>query len=119
MSAPTTVRLNGIRVFGRVGHTEEERIVGNHIEVDVELVLPIDPGREHDLEGTVDYREIHRRVEATVKDGDHPLLEGLASDLLSALEPLRWDQATVTVRKPQPPFGGVVDSAEVEMTRRR
>lgn len=119
MTGPATIRLNGIRVFGRVGHTEEERIVGNHIEVDVELVLPIEPGSEHDLAGTVDYREIHQRVEATVKDGDHPLLEGLASDLLDALEPLGWQTATVRVRKPQPPFEGVVDSAEVEMTRER
>lgn len=119
MTDPATIRLNGVRVFGRVGHTEEERIVGNHIEVDVELVLPLEPGTEHDLAGTVDYREIHRLVEETVEDGEHPLLEGLASDLLSALEALRWETATVRVRKPQPPFQGVVASAEVEMTRSR
>lgn len=119
MTDEATIRLEGIRVFGRVGHTEEERIVGNQIEVDVELFVPIEPGTEHELAGTVDYREIHRLVTATVKEGDHPLLEGLASDLLTALAPLDWAQATVRVRKPRPPFDGVVERAEVEMTRTR
>lgn len=111
------LRLTGMRFFGSIGHSPEEREVGAHVEVDVELVIGLEPGPVHALERTVDYREVHERVERVVESGEHPLLEGLAGEVLDALEGLGWKTATVRVRKEAPPMGGNVRHAEIEVTR--
>lgn len=113
----TRLRLVGMRFFGSIGHSPEEREVGAHVEVDVELSIRLEGGAVHALDRTVDYREVHDRIERVIEDGEHPLLEGLASEVLDALEGLSWEEATVRVRKEAPPLGGTMRHAEVEMTR--
>lgn len=111
------LRLEGMRFFGRIGHTEEEREVGTHVEVDVELEVPLREGPAHALSRTVDYREVHDRLESLIEEGEHPLLEGLAEEVLDALEGLGWIEAVVRVRKKAPPIGGTMRSAEIELGR--
>lgn len=111
------MRLDGMRFFGRIGHSEEEREVGAHVEVDVELVIPLREGPVHALSRTVDYREVHDRIETLVSEGEHPLLEGLAEEILEALEGLGWTEATVRVRKQAPPISGTIGHAEIELSR--
>lgn len=111
------MRLRGMRFFGRIGHTEEEREVGTHVEVDVELTVPLGEGPAHALSRTVDYREVHDRIEKVVGDGEHPLLEGLAEEILDALEGMNWTDALVRVRKEAPPISGTIGHAEIEIGR--
>lgn len=111
--------LEGMRFFGRIGHTEEERSVGTHVEVDVDLAIPLAEGPSHSLARTVDYREVHDRIEALVAEGEHPLLEGLAEEILDALEPLDWQRCVVRVRKPSPPIDGTMGSAQIQLERDR
>lgn len=119
MSDEKTARmtLDGMRFFGSIGHSPEEREVGAHVEVDVELEVTLGEGPVHALSRTVDYREVHDRIEAVVDDGEHPLLEGLAEEILDALEGLGWQEATVRVRKKAPPISGTMRHAEIEITR--
>lgn len=116
---PPRLTLHGMRFFGRIGHAEPERVVGTHVEVDVELTLALPEGPVHALEGTVDYRSVHDAVRHVVEQGDHPLLEGLAAEVLDALEGFPWTQLVVRVRKPNPPFRGHVAFAQVELSRSR
>ncbi len=109
--------LDGMRFFGSIGHSPEEREVGAHVEVDVELELRLGEGPAHALSRTVDYREVHDRIEDVVSEGEHPLLEGLAEEILDALEGLDWAAATVRVRKEAPPIGGTMRHAEIEISR--
>lgn len=111
--------LDGMRFFGRIGHSEEEREVGAHVDVDVELKVPLQEGPVHALSRTVDYREVHDRIADVVDDGEHPLLEGLAEEILDALEGLDWVEATVRVRKEAPPISGTMRHAEIELSRRQ
>lgn len=111
------MRLEGMRFFGRIGHTEEEREVGTHVEVDVELLIPLEEGPAHSLSRTVDYREVHDRIDELIDDGEHPLLEGLAEEILDAIEGIGWREATVRVRKKAPPISGTMRHAEIELER--
>lgn len=121
MSEDRTARLtlDGMRFFGSIGHSPEEREVGAHVEVDVELELSLGEGPVHALSRTVDYREVHDRIDEVVSDGEHPLLEGLAEEILDALEGLGWQRAVVRVRKESPPIGGTMRHAEIEISRRQ
>ena len=119
MSDQARMRLMGMRFFGRIGHTPEERAVGTHIEVDVELDLSLEGPAVHDLADTVDYRRVHDLVRDVVTAGEHPLLEGLAQSILDALEKVTWREATVRVRKERPPFEGDLPWAEIEIRRER
>ena len=116
---PVTLRLHAMRFFGRIGHTEEERKVGTHVEVDVELVVPLESGPAHSLRRTVDYRDVHAAVESIATTGEHPLLEGLAQEILDGLDTFAWEHALVRVRKPSPPITGQMAHAEVELRRQR
>ncbi len=115
---PATMSLDSMRFFGRIGHTEEEREVGTHVEVDLELEIALAEGPVHALSRTLDYREVHERVEQVITQGEHPLLEGLAEEILDALEGLAWTRAIVRVRKPSPPIQGAIGYAQIEMERR-
>ncbi len=117
MTETARLRLEGMRFFGSIGHSPEEREVGAHVEVDVELSVPLGQGSMHKLSRTVDYREVHERIGAVVDEGEHPLLEGLAGEILDALEGLSWEEATVRVRKKAPPIEGSMRHAEVELSR--
>lgn len=111
--------LDGMRFFGRIGHTEEERSVGTHVEVDVDLEIPLGEGPAHALDRTVDYREVHDRIDEVVSDGEHPLLEGLAEEILDALESLGWQRCRVRVRKQAPPISGTMGYAQIQLERSR
>lgn len=113
------LRLSSMRFFGRIGHSEEERVVGAHVEVDVEVLVELSGGPVHALSRTVDYREVHRLCRGVVEEGDHPLLEGLADELLDALEKVPAKEVVVRVRKPNPPIDGAIAHAEVEVRRVR
>jgi dihydroneopterin aldolase len=111
--------LDEMRFFGRIGHTEEERSVGTHVEVDVDLAIPLEEGPSHSLARTIDYREVHGRIDDVVSEGEHPLLEGLAEEILDALEGLGWQRCVVRVRKRSPPIDGTMGSAQIQLERDR
>lgn len=111
--------LDEMRFFGRIGHTEEERSVGTHVEVDVDLEIPLGEGPAHSLDRTVDYREVHDRIDDVVSEDEHPLLEGLAEEILDALEPLNWQRCVVRVRKRAPPISGTMGAAQIQLERSR
>ncbi len=114
------VYLEGIRVYGHHGHSDEEQLVGQVLEVDVELRLDLRlAGRTDQLEHTTDYQEVFSIVSETVSGGTHRLLENLASDIaLQVLNATRVDEVLVRVDKPQPPVGGVCRRSGVEIVRR-
>ena len=116
---PDKVSLHSIILYGCHGVTEAEQAVGRPFEVDVELSLDLAAaGATDDLGATVDYSAICALVRRVNEAGPYRLLEAFASKIANqilAAFPVR--EVTVRVRKPQPPVGGVVAAAEVEITR--
>jgi dihydroneopterin aldolase len=107
--------------WGRHGYTDEERAEPQPFEVDVELLLNLQPaGVDDDLSQTVDYArafQIARElVEATNFMLVEAIAEGIAHELLRALP---VNEVGVRVRKLRVPVDGRIDHAEVEIWRTR
>jgi len=118
---PDTILLQGIRLEGHHGATDDERSMPQLLEVD--LVVELDlraAGASDDLAGKVDYGpliEICRRV---VETGSYRLLERIAGVIADGLLATPGVLAcTVRVRKLGVPIDADLDFAQVEIRRSR
>lgn len=118
------IRIIAMQFYAYHGALEEERSLGQAFEVDIEVVGDFSPRDEgsDDLHWTVDYTLLYRAVADVFTRGENfHLLETcagvIANTLLKKFQAV--DEATVRVRKPHVPMGGLVKCVEVEVTRRR
>jgi dihydroneopterin aldolase len=121
---PDRLSLLGMRFVARHGVHPPEKVTPQRFEVD--LVLHADlahAGTSDDLSRTVDYGALYQRVAAVVTGRSFDLIEALAEAI--AAEALAFSDASlveaveVSVRKPDAPIGGALDTVEVSITRRR
>jgi dihydroneopterin aldolase len=123
MSSRDKIRLTGMQFYAFHGALEEERTLGQAFELDVEVggdFSKRDEGSD-DLHWTVDYTLLYRAVSEMFMRENYHLLETCASVIANGLLSKfpRVDEATVRVRKPHVPMGGLLKHIEVEVTRRR
>jgi dihydroneopterin aldolase len=114
--------LSNVRLDGRHGYYDWELGRPQPFEVDVELLLDLQPaGLEDDLEQSVDYGRVYEVVRQIVESTSYRLLEALAEaiahELLIGFPSV--DEVAVRVRKPKVQLGGPLDFAGVEIRRRR
>jgi dihydroneopterin aldolase len=107
--------------WGRHGYTEEERAQPQPFEVDVELLLNLQPaGIDDDLARTVDYGRAFEIARELVESTNFKLLEAIAEGIAhELLRVLPVNEVGVRVRKLQVPVSGRIDHAEVEIWRTR
>jgi len=108
--------------YGYHGVHAEERKLGRVFFVDVEMALDLrEPGEADDVARTVDYAEVYALVREIETSKQYALLEALVTDIAAAVLKRfpRVEEVTVRARKPEVPVGGLMDYAEVEITRRR
>jgi dihydroneopterin aldolase len=119
--ARDTIRLTDIALYGFHGVTPAERQVGRLFEVDVELQLDLTAAAEtDDLGATVDYAAVCEIVRRVHEAGPWHLLEAMAGRIAKEIAgAFPVEEVTVRVRKPHPPVGSLVGTAEVEITRRK
>ena len=110
------IRMKNCSIFSRHGvHDEEERL-GQRFYVDA--VLTVDPAKgldEDAIDSTVDYGVAVTVIEKIITGERRFLIEALALDVAKALT-ARFPQireAEITVRKPNAPVPGVLDTVEV------
>ena len=113
------IRLQNMVFYTYDGVYAAEKELGQRLEVDVELHLDLaKPGTSDDPETTPNYAEVYTQIREIVEERTFSLLEAvaeaIAGELLAAHE-LRM--VVVRVRKPNPPVGGLLDYAEIEITR--
>jgi dihydroneopterin aldolase len=116
------VVVHGMVFQARHGVHERERITPQRFEVDVELLLDLQPaGLEDDLARTIDYGRVYETVRTIVESTTFNLIETLAEaiahELLADFPSL--DEVVVRVRKPEVDLGGPVGFAGVQIRRRR
>ena len=113
------VRLTNMIFYGHHGVGEAEREVGGRFSIDVEMVLDLRAaGAGDDLEKTVDYAAVYDLVRRIESHRNYRLLEALAERIAGGvLAGFPVDEVTVRVRKNSVPIVGILDCAEVEITR--
>jgi len=113
--------LRRMEFQGRHGYTEEERAQPQPFEVDVELLLNLQPaGVEDDLERTVDYGRAFEIARELVESTNFKLVEAMAEGIAhELLRVLAVNEVGVRVRKLRVPVNGRIEHAEVEIWRTR
>jgi dihydroneopterin aldolase len=115
------IRLVNMTFYGHHGVDDSERRLGGRFAMDIELVRDLtDAGRTDNLAKTVDYKAVYELIHSIELGKKYLLMEALAHDVaIGILRQFEVDEVTVRARKQSVPLGGLVDYAEVEMTRRK
>jgi dihydroneopterin aldolase len=110
-----------MRFEARHGYYDHEQVTAQPFEVDVELVLNLQPaGVEDDLELTIDYARVYAVVRQIVVSTSFRLLEALAEAIShELLADFDVTEVGIRIRKPGVDLGGPLDHASVEIWRRR
>ena len=119
---PDRIVLDGMVFQARHGVHDREKVNAQRFEVDVELLLDLQPaGLEDDLARTLDYGRVYETVRTIVESTTFNLIEALAEaiahELLSDFPAL--EEVVVRVRKPEVQLGGPLNFAGVQVRRRR
>jgi dihydroneopterin aldolase len=110
-----------MRFEGRHGYYEHELLEPQPFEVDVELVMNLQPaGVDDDLTKTIDYGRVYAIVRQIVESTPFRLLEAIAEAISHELL-IDFDvtEVGIRIRKPKVQLGGPLDHAAVEIWRRR
>lgn len=110
-----------MRFEGRHGYYDHELLAAQPFEVDVELLLNLQPaGVDDDLDKSVDYGKVYDAVRQIVESTSFRLLEALAEAIShELLADFEVNEVGVRVRKPAVKLGGPLDHAAVEIWRHR
>jgi 7,8-dihydroneopterin aldolase/epimerase/oxygenase len=121
MAELARITLAGIGLVGHHGHHAAEKELGQRFEVDVDLWLDIEAAAKTDrLTDAVNYEEVYRLVEKTVRDDRYSLLEALASDIAASIyEGFDVEGVAVRIRKPSVPYCANLGHVEIEVERGR
>ena len=113
--------LTNMRFQGRHGVYEWEQLTAQPFEVDVELMLNLQPaGIDDDIELSVDYGRVYDAVRQIVESTSFRLLEALAEAIShELLADFDVTEVVVRVRKPEVRLDGPLDHAGVEIHRQR
>lgn len=116
------IRLRNAVFYAYHGVLSDEQNLGGKFEVDVDLYGNLSRGAKSDhLRDTVDYTKVYEAIRASVMGKKYFLLEALGETIAQSIlrDFRKISVVTVRVRKPGAPIKGVVDTVEVEVTRRR
>jgi dihydroneopterin aldolase len=123
MDARDEVLLEGLRFYAYHGVNPEERAQGQRFVVDVSLFTDLrGAGQSDDLERTINYSAVYKRIRAIVEGSPRNLIEAVAEEIAAVLMvdfPLAR-AVTVTVRKPEVALkGAMLDTAGIRIHRVR
>lgn len=112
------ISLEGIRLHGNHGFYPEEEILGREFIVDIKVSADIEEAAEEDeLSSSVNYETLYHICNAEFRE-PAKLLETVAQRILDRID-RQFEQlngVTVRIRKMNPPLGGPVDEASVEVS---
>lgn len=117
------ILLEGMLFYGYHGVNPEEQTLGQRFVVDVSVSADLrDAGRTDDLETTISYSAIYKRIRPIVETERFQLLEALSETIAAAIfsDFALASAVTVTVRKPGVAIkGSILDAAGVRIRRER
>ena len=120
MTKMDKILLTNMRFYSHHGVSEQERVHGQTLRVDVEVEVDLTKaGISDQLADTVDYAKMHEAIRQVVEFSSKNLIETIAQSIASQLlEQLPIVGARVMVTKLAPPIRyATIDSASVEIYR--
>jgi dihydroneopterin aldolase len=116
-----TLRLENIDLYAHHGVAPQERELGQHFLVDVELFLDMTAAAtSDDLKQTIDYAAVYETISDAFCNKPQQLIERAAWVVLEALfHKFDVEEIAIRVRKLSPPMAGAFDGAVVELLRTR
>ena len=114
--------LAGMAFQARHGVAAREKVEAQRFEVDVELVVDLQPAAlDDDVEQTIDYGPVYQTVRQIVESTTYNLIEALAEAICHEIlgEYARVREVVVRVRKPEVRLDGPLAYAGVEVRRQR
>jgi 7,8-dihydroneopterin aldolase/epimerase/oxygenase len=113
------ITINGLRVKGRVGVTQEERARAQTLIVNIEIDLDLTAAAESDnLKDTIDYGEITVEAASVIRDSENKLLEPLAATIADRISTNKLVQGvTVEILKEAPPIPEATGPVGVRISR--
>jgi dihydroneopterin aldolase len=115
------VSLHGLEIYAYHGATEPERSVGHRFLIDVSLEVDGSADKSDKLSETVDYAKLAQLLSEKAAEAKFHTIERLGDFLCEAIfEAFSMAmEINLIVAKPLPPIPLAVESASVEITRRR
>lgn len=115
-----TIRLKNMIFYGFHGVEKEEKKLGGRFEVDITLKCDLRKAMASDsLKDTINYEAVHDEVKKIItSEKNHHLLETVAGIVCKNIKskfPL-VETVITTIRKPNVPIQGVIDTVEVEVS---
>ena len=113
------ITINGLRVKGRVGVTQEERARAQTLIVNIEIDVDLAAAAESDnLKDTIDYGEVTVEAAAVIRDSQSKLLEPLAAAIADRISTNKLVQGvTVEILKEAPPIPEATGPVGVRISR--
>ncbi len=112
------IALEGMHFFAYHGYYDEEQKMGTHFIVDVYIATNTKlAAQKDDLEGTVNYETIYFICRTEMKKTSK-MIEAVAQRIIDRLQFVfgeRTQGIKVRLRKLNPPLGGKVESAYIEL----
>ena len=111
--------IKGMEFFAHIGYYQEEKTMGNHFKLDLEIQRSLgQAGQSDDLKDTIDYEKAYEIVKSVMEEKAN-LIESVGSKILDRLgtEFESIQGAVVRVMKTQPPMEGKLNQIYVEMFR--
>ena len=114
----TIISLEDIRIHAFHGFYDEEQVVGNDYRIDIYLAVNVDgAAKDDDLFATVNYELVYHICLAEMRK-TKKLIETVAKSMVDRLNEQfdKVEGVRVRLRKLNPPLGGSVGSAGIEMS---
>lgn len=114
------IRINNMQFYTYNGVLQEEKRLGQRLEIDAELGYPIESKvHDDDLTTTVSYADVYETIKDFVTSHSFDLIESVAnelSDLILATYPT-LTAVRLRIRKYSVPIAGTFDNVEIEVAK--
>ena len=114
------IRINNMQFYTYNGVLQEEKRLGQRLEIDAELGYPIESKvHDDDLTTTVSYADVYETIKDFVTSHSFDLIESVAnelSDLILATYPT-LTAVRLRIRKYSVPIAGIFDNVEIEVAK--
>ncbi|MFD1317270.1 dihydroneopterin aldolase [Loigolactobacillus zhaoyuanensis] len=112
------IKINNIQVYTYNGVLPEENRLGQRLEIDVALTVPIEKlGTKDQLVATVNYAKVYATVTEIAQTQQYQLIESLANHISQELlkQYQLVESVKLRVRKYSVPIAGIFDNVEIEV----